>query len=410
MFLRHIKRKKNGKEHRYFSVVENRRLADGRTQQRQVVYLGEINDSQQAAWRKSLEVFDEDRGGYRELSLFPDDRLLPPDAVDALSVKLSEMQLRHPRAFGDCWLGCRLWEELGLGRFWAERLAKHEGDVPWEKVLQVLAVNRLCDPASEFRVHRQWFGDTAMDELLGVGEAAAGKDRLYRCLDLLTEHKDELCRLPRRAVEDAVRRQLRRAAVRPDQHLLRGRVRADPHGQPRLQPRRAGRLPAGGRRPGGDARRAAAGVRGAGGQHVGQDHAQGVPGQGRGPVRQGAAGVGDGPRHPHRGDAEADARGRRGVPGGHAAVAAAQAGAGAAGAAVAAGARGDEGEAAEPRGGDLRAGPQRAAGEEGAGDAAAAVQGAGPRPARPAQASCPSGTRCSSAWPCCGARRGRRRS
>src|SRR3954468_11700317 len=122
MFLRSIQRKKNGKAHRYFSVVENRRLADGRTHQRQVVYLGEINDTQQAAWRRSLEVFDEDRGGYRELSLFPEDRPLPPDAVDALSVKLSAMQLRRARAFGDCWLGCRLWEELELGRFWATRL------------------------------------------------------------------------------------------------------------------------------------------------------------------------------------------------------------------------------------------------------------------------------------------------
>src|SRR3954471_5803140 len=98
MFLRGTKRKKDGKEHRYFSVVENRRLSDGRTQQRQVVYLGEINDSQQAAWRRSLEVFDEDRKAYRELSLFPDDRLLPPDAVDALSVKASAMQLRRARA------------------------------------------------------------------------------------------------------------------------------------------------------------------------------------------------------------------------------------------------------------------------------------------------------------------------
>jgi hypothetical protein len=193
MFLRSIQRKKNGKAHRYFSVVENRRLSDGRTQQRQVVYLGEINDSQQAAWRRSLEVFDEDRKAYRELSLFPDDRLLPPDAVDALSVKLSAMQLRRARAFGDCWLGCRLWEELELGRFWATRLARHAGDVPWERVVQVLAVNRLCDPGSEFRVHRQWFGDTAMDELLGVDAAVAGKDRLYRCLDLLLAHKDALC-------------------------------------------------------------------------------------------------------------------------------------------------------------------------------------------------------------------------
>jgi transposase len=195
MFLRSTKRKKGGKEHRYFSVVENRRLADGRTHQRQVVYLGEINDTQQAAWRRTLAVFDEDRGGYRELSLFPDDRPLPPDALDAVSVRLSGMQLRRPRAFGDCWLGCRPWEDPGLGRFRAGRLAGHDGGVPREKVLQVLAVNRLCAPGSEFRVHRRWFGDTAMDELLGVDAAAAGKDRLYRCLDLLVRHKDDLCRL-----------------------------------------------------------------------------------------------------------------------------------------------------------------------------------------------------------------------
>src|SRR5579864_1421604 len=102
MYLRCHSRKKNGKPHRYWSVVESRRLGDGSTAQRQVLYLGEINDSQQAAWRKTLKVFDEDRGGSRELSLFPDDRPLPADAVDAVSVILSEMKLRRPRSFGDC--------------------------------------------------------------------------------------------------------------------------------------------------------------------------------------------------------------------------------------------------------------------------------------------------------------------
>jgi transposase len=194
MFLRQNKRRKNGKLHRYFSIVENRRTGAGTTTQRQVLYLGEINDTQQEAWRRTLEVFDEDRGQYCELSLFPDDRPLPPGAADAISVKLDQMELRRPRSFGDCWLGCWLWDKLQLSSFWNVQLADARGDVPWAKVLQLLVVNRLIDPGSELRIHRQWFLRSAMDELLGVDFAAAGKDRLYRCLDRIMEHKDALCR------------------------------------------------------------------------------------------------------------------------------------------------------------------------------------------------------------------------
>jgi transposase len=193
MFLRQNKRRKNGKTHRYFSVVENRRTATGTTQ-RQVLYLGEINDSQQEAWRRTLRVFDEDRRQYCELSLFPDDRPLPPGTVHAISVKLDQMELRRPRSFGDCWLGCWLWEKLRLSSFWNLRLADGRGDVPWAKVLQLLVVNRLIDPGSELRIHRQWFLRSAMDELLEVDFAVAGKDRLYRCLDRILDHKDALCR------------------------------------------------------------------------------------------------------------------------------------------------------------------------------------------------------------------------
>ena len=193
MFLRHNKRRKNGKLHRYFSVVENRRTGTGGTTQRQVLYLGEINDTQQQAWRRTLSVFDEDRRQYCELSLFPDDRPLPPGATDAISVKLDEMQLRRPRSFGDCWLGCWLWDRLQLSSFWNMRLVDDRGDVAWAKVLQLLVVNRLIDPGSELRIHRQWFLQSAMDELLGVDFAAAGKDRLYRCLDRIVKHKDSFC-------------------------------------------------------------------------------------------------------------------------------------------------------------------------------------------------------------------------
>jgi transposase len=194
MFLRHNNRRKNGKSHRYFSVVENRRTRGGGTTQRQVLYLGEINDSQQEAWRKTLEVFDEDRRQYCELSLFPDDRPLPPGAADALCVKLDQMQLRRPRAFGDCWLGCWLWDTLHLSSFWNTQLFDERGDVPWARVLQLLVINRLIDPGSELRIHRQWFLRSAMDELLEVDFAVAAKDRLYRCLDRILKHKDSFCR------------------------------------------------------------------------------------------------------------------------------------------------------------------------------------------------------------------------
>src|SRR2546427_5968474 len=189
MFLRSTPRKKDGKIHRYFSVVENRRLPGARTVQRTVLYLGEINDQQQAAWRKTLEVFDEDQKDYRTMSLFPDDREVPADVLDSIQVKLSGLELRRPRTFGACWLGCELWHQLGLDEFWQQRLPEAREAVSWEKVLQLQVVNCLLDPGSEVRLHRQWFVDSAMDELLETNFAVAGKDRLYVWLDPEVRHK-----------------------------------------------------------------------------------------------------------------------------------------------------------------------------------------------------------------------------
>jgi transposase len=192
MFLRSTSRKKDGKEHRYFSIVESHRLGSGKMAQRTVLYLGEVNDQQAAAWRKSLEVFDEDQQSSRTLSLFPEDREIPQDAADGLQVRLSGLELRRARAFGNCWLACALWRQLSLDGFWQQRLPEGREAVSWEKVLQLLVVNRWIDPGSEWRVHRQWFLGSAMDELLGVDFVVAEKDRLYRCLDRILEHKQEL--------------------------------------------------------------------------------------------------------------------------------------------------------------------------------------------------------------------------
>jgi transposase len=192
MFLRSTNRRKDGKDHRYFSIVENHRLPGGKTVQRTVLYLGEINDQQQAAWRRTLDVFIEDEERYATMSLFPDDRELPADVLDSVQVKLSGLELRRPRVFGNCWLACELWHQLGLDEFWQQRLPEAREAVSWEKVLRLLVVNRLLDPGSEFHVHRQWFLHSAMDELLETDFAVAEKDRLYRCLDRVLEHKQEL--------------------------------------------------------------------------------------------------------------------------------------------------------------------------------------------------------------------------
>ena len=105
MFLRRTERKKNGKTHSYWNIVETKRLDDGRVVQRHVLYLGEINSSQAAAWRKAIEVFDEDAGRARTLALFPEDRGgIIADDKSVVQLRLSEMRLHRPRQWGACWL------------------------------------------------------------------------------------------------------------------------------------------------------------------------------------------------------------------------------------------------------------------------------------------------------------------
>lgn len=193
MFLRQMIRKKDGKEHRYFSVVENKRVFGGRVVQRHVLYLGEINDTQELAWRRSIEVFDEDAARPRTLSLFPEDRcegLLPDSSI--VRLKLSQVRLRRPRQWGACWLALTLWRELHLDRFWAERLPASRKGTRWDQVLFVLAAYRLLAPGSEWRLHREWFECSALADLLGADFALAEIHKLYACHDRLLVHKQEL--------------------------------------------------------------------------------------------------------------------------------------------------------------------------------------------------------------------------
>jgi hypothetical protein len=191
VFLKCSTRHKDGKEHRSWSVVESQRIGR-RVRQRHVLYLGEITDSQREAWQKSIEVFDEQQGQSCQCVLFPEDRHPPPRATPAVRVCLDRLRLSHPRTWGACWLGDQLWRELHLDRFLAARLGCSREGTEWEKILRVLTLYRLLSPGSEWRLHRHWFGTTALADLLGVDERAAQDDTLYRALDRVLEHKEAL--------------------------------------------------------------------------------------------------------------------------------------------------------------------------------------------------------------------------
>lgn len=192
MFLRATTRKKDGKVHQYFSVVENRRIKGGRVVQRHVLYLGEINDSQRAAWCKSIAVLEEGQPRLRQMAIFPEHREAPELSCAVVHVKLDGMRLERPRQWGACWLGLTFWECLELDEFWSGKLGRSREGTEWLHVLKTLAMYRLIDPGSEWRLHRQWYERSAMADLLGEDEALVQPNTLYRCLDKLLAHKQAL--------------------------------------------------------------------------------------------------------------------------------------------------------------------------------------------------------------------------
>src|SRR5262245_57083488 len=145
MYLRCNQRIKNGKKHCYWNIVESKRCAGGKVVQRQVLYLGEINDSQREAWCRVIEAFDEGTQQPTQLALFPADRGVPDHARGhGVQVRLDRMQLQRPRQWGACWLACQLYEQLGLDEFWQRRLPDSREGTCWRDVLQTLVCYRAA--------------------------------------------------------------------------------------------------------------------------------------------------------------------------------------------------------------------------------------------------------------------------
>lgn len=195
MYLRLRTRRKNGKTHRYWSIAETRRLPSGKTVQKHVLYLGELNDAQHAGWVRAIEAVDERRPeeGARQLALFPDDQEVVPELdIPVVRIRIDAMRLSRPRQWGGCWLAMQLWAVLALDGFWRSRLPPSREGTHWLNILKTLVAYRLLDPGSEWRLHRQWLDGSAMMDLLAEDVSLGQKDNLYRCLDHLLQHRDDL--------------------------------------------------------------------------------------------------------------------------------------------------------------------------------------------------------------------------
>lgn len=194
MFLRCNRRFKDGKEHRYWNIVEARRVASGRTVQRQVLYLGEINDKQQASWQRTIDLFTEGEDRPQQVALFAEDSPEPLSDEEVVRIRLKELELHRPRQWGACWLACELWKQLDLDVFWEACLSASRKGTRWDRIVLLLVCYRLIEPGSEWRLHRHWFENSAMGDLLGEDCSISEIHKLYRCHDQLLEHKQSLFR------------------------------------------------------------------------------------------------------------------------------------------------------------------------------------------------------------------------
>lgn len=204
MFLRRFQKRKNGKSHVYWALVETYRTAKG-PRQRIVSYLGELKESEQSGWAQlaakldGKEACDPDEpnaSGQVQQSLF--EPLVRYDEVDAtfgsqpVLVDLKGIRLERSRDFGDIWLAWGLWRLLGLDVLLEQEMPRGRAEVPWPIVATILTIARFCEPSSELHIETTWYRRTALEDLLNVRPEKVHTDRLYAGMDELLPHKETI--------------------------------------------------------------------------------------------------------------------------------------------------------------------------------------------------------------------------
>jgi transposase len=190
VFLKVHHRSKDGKDHRYYSLVESVRTSRG-PQHRTLAYLGELNGSTESAWRKSIAVFNGE-GTETQLELFASDTPVLPSGERVVQVVLDRVRWERPRDFGEVFLARHLWRLLGLDELLEERMGRGGEEIPWPVMAFVLTVARLISPSSELGIEERFYPRTALEDICGIREEQVNKDRLYRTLDHLLPHKAAL--------------------------------------------------------------------------------------------------------------------------------------------------------------------------------------------------------------------------
>jgi transposase len=191
MFLRRCERKKNGKRHTYWALVESYRTAQG-SRQRVVAHLGELKAGEETGWAKLGQHLEGKAAAQRpQLSLF-DPPPPEPCTPEPVAVRLSGVRLERLRDFGDVWLAWGLWRMLGLDELLEGLIESGREEVSWGTVAAILTIARFCEPSSELHIEEKWYRRTALEDLLGVAPQKVHTDRLYAGLDRLLPHKEAL--------------------------------------------------------------------------------------------------------------------------------------------------------------------------------------------------------------------------
>ena len=189
MFLRRCHRRKNGKQHTYWALVESYRTARG-SRQRVVAYLGELKGSEKSGWAQLAKRLD---GGSRpQRSLFDPPHYDDPSDDEPVEVNLKGVRLERLRDFGDVWLAWGLWRLLGLDSLLSEVMTESREEVSWPMMAAILTIARFCEPSSELHIEDTWYRRTALEDLLGVSPEKVHTDRLYAALDQLLPHKEAI--------------------------------------------------------------------------------------------------------------------------------------------------------------------------------------------------------------------------
>jgi len=189
MFLRRCERRKNGKRHTYWALVESYRTARG-SRQRVVAYLGELKRSERSGWAQLGRTLSGKKKPQR--SLFDPPHYDEPAEDETVLVRLKGVKLERVRDFGDVWMAWGLWRLLGLDSLLAELIPRGQEEVPWATMAAILVIARFCEPQSELHIESTWYRATALEDLLGVSPEKVHTDRLYAALDVLLPHKESM--------------------------------------------------------------------------------------------------------------------------------------------------------------------------------------------------------------------------